>query len=142
MGMIKSKLLHIAWLISLVATFVSLYYSEVLLWRPCNLCWYQRIFMYPLVVLLLVAILREDKNVVYYGLPLAIIGALLAFYHYLLQMSVLPEITTVCGTSVSCSVKYVSWYGFVNIPFMSLLAFAAIGVCLVWYNRDRVKGEA
>ena len=127
---IKKYLLHIAWLQAFVATVGSLYFSEVLKLPPCILCWYQRIAMYPLVLIIAVGMMRKDKNMPCYGLPLAIAGLLIAIYQNLLYYNIIPESTAPCTLGISCTTKYFEWFGFITIPFLSLLAFVVIIVCL------------
>jgi disulfide bond formation protein DsbB len=119
---------HVALLAAWVATCGSLFMSEVLHWTPCLLCWYQRILMYPLSVLLLVGILRRDRGLHWYVLPLSIGGALTSLYHYLLLMTDwFPP--PACSTSVPCTVDYINFTGalsFVKVPFLALAAFVII----------------
>lgn len=128
----KSYLLYIAWFCALAGTVTSLYFSEVLKFAPCELCWIQRICLYPLTVILLIAMLRRDYKVYLYALPLTIIGGLVAFYHVLLNAGVIAENLAPCRLGVSCTTKYFEFFGFINIPFLSLMAFLLIGVCMVW----------
>lgn len=124
--LLRQNALRIAWVIALAATIGSLYFSEVAGYAPCILCWYQRITMYPLVVFLLVAIVRKDQNIAAYVLPFTIIGGLISVYHNLLYYNVLEESEASCRFGVSCTTKFIEWFGFVTIPLLSLLAFAAI----------------
>lgn len=122
--------LWLAWLIAAVATAGSLYYSEVVGFVPCRLCWFQRIAMYPLSVVLLVAALRRDVAVRWYALPVAAVGALISSYHYLLQW--FPQLETAsCDPTAPCAAFYVREFGFVSIPFMALMGFLAIVVGLL-----------
>ncbi len=129
----KKYLLYLAWVQSLVAMFGSLYFSEILKYPPCILCWYQRIVMYPLVILIPVGILRKDKNLPYYVLPLSLIGTLIAVYHNLLYWNILPESIAPCVAGVSCTTKFVEFFGFVTIPFLSLCGFLIIDICMVLF---------
>lgn len=117
---------YAAWAQSLVATTGSLYFSEVMRLPPCGLCWYQRIFMYPLVIILAVGIGSTDPRVRLYALPLAGTGWLIAFYHNLLYYKVIPEGFTTCSLGVSCTSRQIEWLGFITIPLMSLSAFTVI----------------
>ncbi len=122
----------IAWLQAFLAMAGSLYFSEIQHLPPCLLCWYQRIVMYPLVVILAVGILRNDKkNLPYYVLPLSSIGWLIAFYQVLLQAKILPERIAPCTTGVSCTTVYGLWLGFITIPILSLAAFTLITLCMI-----------
>lgn len=118
--------LHAALLVAWVATLGSLYFSNVRLYKPCVLCWYQRIFMYPLVVTLALGLLWRDRRVARYVVPPAVLGAAVAVYHVLLQKTDwLPE-TAACIIDVPCSSDYIYWLGFITIPVLSLTAFALI----------------
>lgn len=121
---------HIALLAAWIAMCGSLFFSEVLGWLPCELCWYQRIFMYPLAFILAIGILRRDRGLYMYVLPLSLFGGLISLYHYLLIKTNLfppPE----CKAGVSCTVDYLNWFGFINIPFMALTAFLIISVMMI-----------
>jgi len=118
--------LYLALLQAWVATLGSLYYSEIQKLEPCVLCWWQRIFMYPIIIILAVGMIRKDKNVVFYVLPMAIIGAAIAFYQYLLQFTPLAEVNPIVCTTVSCEEIQVAYFGFITIPFLSFLGFVAI----------------
>src|SRR3989304_3576971 len=128
-GFLKKYALHIAFLQAWAAVLGSLYFSEVAGLRPCLLCWYQRILMYPLAIILAVAIWRKDRKVYYYVLPLSILGSLVAFYQYLLQMTPLSAFTPVsCNAFESCREIDFIFLGFVTIPFLSLAAFVVISI--------------
>lgn len=133
----RKNILYIAWVQALVAMLASLYASEIAHITPCILCWYQRIFMFPLVAILAVGIIRKDKNTPYYALPLSISGFLIALYHYLLQMGVIPESVAPCTAGVSCASRLVQWFGFVTIPFLSLVAFAVIIACMIFFIKQK-----
>ena len=126
--------LLIAWLQAVVATFGSLFFSEVLKYPPCVLCWYQRIVMYPLVIILALGILRKNKDIVLYVLPFSIIGLVIALYHNLLYFKLLPESNAPCILGVSCTTKYIELFGFVTIPLLSLLSFVLITGCMLIYR--------
>ncbi|MBI2012364.1 disulfide bond formation protein B [Candidatus Curtissbacteria bacterium] len=132
--------LIVAYLQAWAATLGSLYFSEIRHFQPCLLCWYQRILMYPLIIILGVAILRKDKNVAYYVLPLTILGAAIALYHYLLQMTVLSQITPIsCSAYGPCREVQALFLGFVTIPFLSLTAFVVISVMMVMLLKSKSK---
>jgi hypothetical protein len=116
---------YLAFGTALVAMLGSLYYSEVAGFVPCTLCWYQRILMYPLTVILLVGILRHDPTVTVYVLPLSVIGIGMSTYHYLLQLGVIAH-SGACRVGVPCGLRYVNYLGFVTIPLMALTAFVLI----------------
>ena len=124
------------WLISLVATLGSLFFSEVMRLPPCVLCWYQRIAMYPLVVLTTVALVRRDPGVGAYAWPLVAIGLAVAIYHNLLYYHLIPESITPCAQGVSCTERQIEWLGFVTIPLLALGSFVLAAACLVWLSRS------
>lgn len=128
------NLYYIAWVQALVASLGSLIFSEILHFPPCVLCWYQRIFMYPIVFILGVGILNKDKKVYQYVIPLGVIGLVISLYHNLLYYQVIPENITPCIAGISCTTKFIEWFGFVTIPFLSSCAFAVIIACM-WYAR-------
>jgi disulfide bond formation protein DsbB len=122
---------HVALLAAIIATCGSLFFSEVLGWLPCELCWYQRILMYPLTVILAVGIIRDDRGVHFYALPLSLTGMAVSLYHYLEVLKVIPP--SPCSGSVPCSVDYINMSGalsFVKIPFLALTAFTIISIML------------
>lgn len=135
LNFIKKNILYLAWVQALVATFGSLFASEVLGWVPCVLCWYQRVFMYPLVFILPVGILKKDKNLPLYVLPMVSVGGLIAFYQYLLQMGIIPETATPCTFGVSCNTRYVDLFGFITLPLLSFLGFAFIAACVIIFQK-------
>lgn len=124
-------ILYLAWFQALIATLGSLYASEIAGLPPCSLCWYQRIFMYPLVLILAVGILKKDKNLPYFCLPLSVLGAVTALYQYLLQMKVISTSVTPCAFGVSCT--QIDWvaFNFITLPLLSFLAFAFITLAVV-----------
>ena len=120
-----------AWLIATVSTLGALFFGEVMHLPPCVLCWYQRICMFPLVLILPVGLFPLDRKVVRYALPLAVIGWLFAVFHVLLIAGVIPEQIKPCTQGVPCSEKVIEWFGFVTIPLLSLVAFSLIGLLLI-----------
>lgn len=128
-------LLFAAWLIASIATLGSLFFSDVMGFAPCVLCWYQRIFIYPLVLTFGVGLFSFDAGVVKYSLPLAVAGWLVALYHTLLYWGLIPKSIQPCSEGVPCTEKYIELFGFLSIPFMSFLAFAAIIALLVILQR-------
>jgi disulfide bond formation protein DsbB len=99
------------------------------------LCWYQRIFIYPLVLIFGVGLFSFDAGVVKYSLPLAIAGLLVALYHTLLYWGIIPKSIQPCSEGVPCTEKYIELLGFLSIPFMSFLAFTVIIALLVILKR-------
>jgi len=116
------------WIMAFISTLGSLFFSEVMKLPPCVLCWYQRIFMYPLVFILTVGILRQDRNLQAYIQPLVVMGAAFAFYHNLLYYNVIPESFSPCVQGISCTSRQIEWFGFITIPLLSLLAFLFIAL--------------
>lgn len=133
------NLLYFSLIISIIATAGSLIFSEILKFPPCVLCWYQRICMYPLVVIFAVGIWKKDKNIPYFAFPLSIIGLLIALYHNLLYYKIIPEAALPCTLGISCTTKYIEWFGFITIPFLSFLSFAAISILMLLYLKYRPK---
>lgn len=118
--------LFCAWLIATVSTLGSLFFSEVMDLIPCELCWYQRIFMFPLAIILLVGLFPFDRKVVNYALPVAILGLLFTVYHCLLFYGFIPENLQPCSQGVSCKDSGMELFGFLPIPLLSLAAFIGI----------------
>jgi disulfide bond formation protein DsbB len=121
--------------VALTATLGSLVMSEVFHFAPCSLCWYQRIFMYPLVVVIGVAVMRRDNSWPLTTMLLAGIGWLIALYHSLLQWGILPHTLAPCTVGVPCITYNQTWFGFITIPFLSLLAFTTILAVTFVYSR-------
>ena len=122
---------YAAWVIALVAMVGSLFFSEVMQLPPCVLCWYQRIAMYPLVLIIGIGIVRRDARANVYALPLCLIGLGISIYHNLLYYGILPESIAPCVEGISCTSRQIEWLGFITIPLMALTAFVSIAVCLV-----------
>lgn len=129
------------WLVSLVGTFGSLFFSEVMDLPPCVLCWYQRVCLYPLAAISGIALLTRDRQVLRYAWPFALGGLAVAVFHNLIYYQLIPESITPCTTGVPCTERQIEWLGIVTIPLLSLGAFVIIAGCLFWF-RARVKGTA
>jgi disulfide bond formation protein DsbB len=127
-----------AWLIALLAAAGALFLGEVLGMTPCVLCWYQRIAMFPLVLILGLALLEPDGRGVRYALPLAWAGWGIALYHCLLFWGVVSEGLAPCGKGPSCADANVQMAGLVPIPLLSLIAFTTI-LALLWFAKRKVK---
>ena len=112
--------LWLGWIVAAVTMGGSLYYSQVANFIPCELCWAQRICLYPFAIVLLVAALRRDRQVWTYVVPVAVIGAGIATYH--VQLQAYPAQQSFCSSLVPCTTRYVWEFGFVSLPFMSLAA--------------------
>lgn len=116
--------------VSLVATLGSLYFSEIEGYIPCTLCWYQRIFMYPILLIIIVSLVTKDEKVNKYILSLSIPGFLLALFHVLLQKTSLFNSFEPCSVGVPCSGEYINWLGFITIPVLSFTAFFIITITI------------
>ena len=123
--------LFLAWLIAAFSTLSSLFFSEVMDLVPCELCWYQRIFMFPLAIILLLALFPLDTRIVKYALPISGVGALFAAYHLLLFYGVIPEAMRPCGKGISCADASMELFGFLPIPLLALAAFSGIILLLI-----------
>lgn len=136
---IKQNALYGAFAVALLAMLGSLYFSEIANFPPCVLCWYQRISMYPLVVILGFAIYKRSRDLVLPALVLAPIGWLIGLYHNLLYYKILPEAAAPCLAGVSCTTKFIEWFGFLTIPLLSFLGFTFIIVALIihWKSNDQ-----
>ncbi len=132
----RGSLLHLAWFIALVASAGSLFFSEVMQLPPCVLCWYQRIAMYPLVIVIGVGIVTRDPRVKSYALPLCLAGLLVSIYHNLLYYGLIPDSITPCTEGISCTSIQIEWLGFITIPLMALTAFTSVALCLIFYRSD------
>ena len=129
---IGNNALFFAFIVSFIATSGSLFYSDIAKYDPCKLCWFQRIFMYPQVLLLGIAMFKKDHKISDYILPMSIIGALIASYRYMVQLELFaPPSCSAVGCSVSCATKFVMSYGYITIPMMSLTAFILIIICML-----------
>jgi len=135
---INWTILFLCWLLVSGSTAGSLFFSYVLEYEPCVLCWYQRIFLFPLVLILAAGLFPLDKNVVKYALPLAIAGGVTALYHTLLYGGIIPENIQPCSKGVSCTEKYIELFGFVSIPMLSFLAFSTL-IALLLILKKRIS---
>nr|CRH06429.1 Putative disulfide bond formation protein, DsbB family [Candidatus Magnetococcus massalia] len=127
--------LFAAWLVAASATLGSLFFSEVLDVPVCVLCWYQRIAIYPLTLILALGLFPYDPKVVRYGTALVAVGWLIALYHLLLIEGIIPKAAQPCVPGIPCSETHINWLGFLNIPTMSLLTFSLIGSLLYMAHR-------
>jgi disulfide bond formation protein DsbB len=125
-----------AFIISLVSTLGSLFFSEIMHFIPCSLCWYQRIFMYPLVLIFLINLLFPDDKLFKYAILLVIFGWLISIYHNLLMFGIIPENLSPCVQGVPCSTDYINWLGFITIPLLSFFAYTAILILLVKTKKE------
>jgi disulfide bond formation protein DsbB len=132
----RENMLFTAWAVSILAMFGSLYFSEIRQYEPCELCWYQRIMMYPFAVILGLAVIKKDYRISLYTMVLSAVGAGTSIYHYSIQkISFMADHAATCGR-VPCTGQYINWFGFITIPFLALIAFIIIFICsyLVWKN--------
>lgn len=130
----SKQLPYFIFFVTFVSTAASIYFSEVMKLTPCMLCWYQRMMMFPLVIISGVAIIRKDlQNLAAYVLPIAIIGWGIALYHNLLYYHVIPELTP-CMAGISCTTELIKLFGFMDIPLGSFISFTIIIVCTIIYS--------
>mgnify|MGYP001209365413 CR=1 FL=1 len=118
------------WAIAGASTLGALFFSEIMELPPCVLCWYQRIFMFPLVLILPLGLFPYDAKVIRFALPLALVGWAISFFQVLLVAGLIPEGLRPCSQGVPCSVAQIQWLGFVNIPLLSFIAFSAMNALL------------
>ncbi len=136
-GGVNDLLPFAAWTVALIASSGSLFFSDVMELPPCVLCWYQRIAMYPLVVIIAVGIAKRDVLWRWYAVPLAVIGLGIAVYHNLLYYHIIPESITPCTEGISCTSVQIEWLGFITIPLMSLTAFSIINAIILIYRPNK-----
>ena len=117
-----------AWMIAVAATLTALFIGEIVGQTPCNLCWFQRIFMFPLAIILGIATFRSDSSIKFYALPLVGLGAAIALFHTLIYFGLIEEAIVPCTRAgPSCAGEAMTILGSVPLPLASLIAFAAIG---------------
>ena len=124
-------LVFAVWVIATLSTLGALFFSEVMQLPPCALCWYQRIFIFPLVLLLPVGLFPFDPRVVRYALPLVIVGTLFSLFQMLLVYGIIPESVQPCSQGVSCKEVQIQWLGFLSIPLLSFVAFVVMNALLI-----------
>lgn len=134
-------LLYFAWVVSLTATLGSLYFSEIKGFIPCELCWYQRIFMYPLVLILGIGTFQNDASVKKFVLPLSLVGGAISLMHYLEQK--VPAFGGIkpCVSGVPCNAQYINYFGFVTIPFLALIAFTLISIAMIMIRNKNADNK-
>jgi disulfide bond formation protein DsbB len=128
------NLLFAIWLIATGATFTSLFFSEIMQLPVCVLCWYQRIVIYPLVVMIPMALFPFEPKIIRFISPLIVLGWLTALFHVLVVEGVIPEAIQPCTKGIPCSEINFSLFGFLNIPIMSLMTFTLLGM-LLWRSK-------
>lgn len=124
-------LVFCAWLVAATASLGALFMSEIMGFAPCVLCWWQRIFMFPLVLVLALGLFPFDAKALRYALPLAVVGLLVAGFHVLLTVGIIPETLAPCRDGIPCKTLQVEWFGFVTIPLLSFFAFLVLNLLLV-----------
>jgi disulfide bond formation protein DsbB len=132
-------IIFLCWIIASVSTLGSLFFSEVMEFPPCALCWYQRVFMFPLVLIFFIGLFPFDKSTIKYAFPTALAGWGFAFYHFLLYSGFIPESVQPCSQGVSCSETYLDLFGFLTIPLLSLISFSSIIILLIVLKRRLSK---
>lgn len=133
--------IFVAWMISVIGFFASLYFSEIRQFEPCTLCWYQRILLYPLTILLGVAYVRRDDGISLYAMIFSALGSLVAIYQYTVQtVAAFAKQASECGP-IPCTEIHISWFGFITIPLLGFFAFLTIFICslIVWIKTSRGK---
>ena len=135
LGITSRKAILLSFIVALVATSGSLFYSEIAGYNPCKLCWFQRIMMYPQVIILAIALWKKDNSVSKYLIPLAVIGILISSYHYYIRVGGAPIASCSADSSESCAKKYTLSFGYITIPMMALTAFLLISALLVTQKR-------
>lgn len=127
-SLFKKVFIQYSFFIPIAAMLGSLFFSEIAHYTPCILCWYQRILMYPLALIMTVGFFRKDKNAYYYSIGLSLIGAIIAAYHYLLQVKAVNAIVPCSNSAVAvdCAQKVFMHFGYITIPMMALSAFVLI----------------
>ncbi len=132
-------LVFACWLVATTSTLGALFFSEVMELPPCTLCWYQRIFMFPLVLMLPAGLFPFDPRVVRYALPVVAVGWCISVFQVLLVAGAIPESIRPCTQGVPCSEVQIEWLGFVNIPLLSFIAFSTMAALLIAaHTRSRV----
>ena len=123
-------LIFIAWFVVTIATAGSLFFSEVMEVPICELCWYQRVAMYPLVLILALSLFPYDPRVVRVAGALTAMGWLIALFQVFLVAGIIPEKIRPCVQGIPCSETHITLLGFLNIPTLSLLTFSLVGILL------------
>ncbi len=129
-------MLFAVWILATISTLASLFFSEIMKMPVCVLCWYQRIAMYPLVLILPLALFPLDKNVTRYGGILVLFGWLTALFHVLLVAGFIPKSAQPCVQDIPCSETHLNLFGFLNMPMMSLLTFSIMGLLLFFASKS------
>jgi disulfide bond formation protein DsbB len=135
---ILQNALYLALIQAIVAFLGSMYFSNVMMLPPCVLCWYQRIAMFPLFLALIIGILRKNKDTWLFVITPAFIGWTISIYHILLYYKIIPDNLAPCSTGVSCTTRYIEWFGFITIPFLAFTAFSVIITLMLVERRKQL----
>jgi disulfide bond formation protein DsbB len=133
------NLLFIAWIVATTGTLISLFFSEIVQLPVCVLCWYQRLALYPLVIMLPLALFPFDVSIIRYASPLVIFGWFVALFHVFVVTGFIPEAAQPCVQGIPCSETHFSLFGFINIPVMSLFTFSLLGLLLFLAKKSFIK---
>lgn len=136
-----SNFVFLSFITASIATLGSLFFSEIMEFIPCSMCWYQRIFMYPLVIIFLINMLYPDDKIVKYAMPIVLVGWSFSLYHNLLMFEIIPESIVPCVQGVPCSTEYINWLGFITIPFLSFIAYSVILILLLLIKKGISSNE-
>jgi disulfide bond formation protein DsbB len=137
---VDKYVLNLLFVTSLGALVGSLLYSNIAGFPPCELCWIQRIFMYPQTVVAFLAMIKKDKNIVSYLFPLSILGGVVALYHSLVNWGIGGSLLACTATGGECARVYVLEYGYITIPFMALTSFVyLLTISLIYFKARNVR---
>lgn len=128
-NIIVKNAIFLAFLVSLTATLGSLYYSEIAGFPPCDLCWFQRIFMYPQTLILGLALWKKENYIIDYSLSMVIVGFLISLYHNYIYYT--AQTSTFCSIITPCTQKYILGFGYISIPLMALVAFIMMALLII-----------
>ena len=139
---LKKNALYGAFAVALIAFVGSMYYSQILHLPPCVLCWYQRICIFPLFVILGVSIFKKSRDIIIPAFILAIVGWVISLYHNLLYFEILPEAAAPCMAGISCSTKFEGWLALFPIPLQALVGLTVILIALTIYWKSSKNTES
>ncbi len=131
--------LYLAWIIACLGTIGALYFEQMDHLAPCNLCWYQRMGLFPLVIILGMAAFRGVLKIIPYVLPQIFLGGLVALAQILVQEKIISTSLALCGKGSSCLEKIDLGLGFITPPILSFLAFAAMAILLIYAQKNNKK---
>ncbi len=134
--------IELAFATALISTCASLFYSQIAGFAPCELCWFQRIFMYPQVLLLGLALYKKERHIIDYALSLSVVGAMISLYHnYIYYGKMLSPLCDAAGKGVSCTTKFVVEFGYVTIPMMALTGFILTIAFLLFSKKHATRSN-